>query len=240
VTRLVRSALGAAIVLFVAADLSAQVGYDPRQSPYRDLQQTQELSLFTGFYRAKTDPAKVAPRSGPMVGAHYQWRISGPANLTFDVARVASERRVLDPERPACPAGTPGDCKLIGMRRWPLYIADAGLALSLTGARSFFRIVPEVKFGGGLATDFHTRPDVGDFAFGTRFAFTWGAGIRWVPGGRYQLRADVTNYLYSVRYPEMYYLEANDGSTILSARRSRTAWLNNAGLKFGMSYLFSR
>ena len=92
----------------------------------------------------------------------------------------------------------------------------------------------------GVVTDFHTQPDIGDFAFGTRFAFTWGAGIRWVPGGRYQLRADITNHLYSVRYPASYYLSAPDNSTIFTTRQSRSAWLNNPGFSIGVSYLFSR
>src|SRR5687768_15732278 len=91
--------------------LGAQVGYPPHQSPYRDIRETQEVTLYTGYYRAKLDPARVVPRSGPMVGALYEWRMGGPANLTFDVARVESERKVLDPERlGTCPTASP-ECK---------------------------------------------------------------------------------------------------------------------------------
>jgi len=79
-----------------------------------------------------------------MVGVLYQWRPSGPANLNFSLARVASERRVLDPELPrSASCATPeGNCKLNGIYRWPLYFADGGFALALTGARSLFRLVP--------------------------------------------------------------------------------------------------
>jgi hypothetical protein len=215
------------------------VGYEPSRSPYRDLRETQEITFYSGYYSARVDPARVAPRSGPMVGAHYQWRASGPTNLSADVARVASERRVLDPERLAtCAAGA--DCKSVGTLRWPLYMADIGLALDLTGARSFFHLVPSARVGGGIVTDFHGEPDVGTFGFGTRFAFTWGAGIRWVPGGRYQVRADFINHLYSVSYPDTYYQPADDGSAIFGGRQSKSAWLNNPGLTIGVSYLFSR
>lgn len=238
-----RGALATMAALFVGSEMRAQVGYDPRHSPYRDLRESQEVSFFTGYYRARLDPAQVVPRAGPMVGARYQWRAGGPAHVTFDAARVSSERQVLDPEKSSCPSDPSTNCKLIGTYRWPLYLADVGLALSLTGARSFYRLVPEVKAGAGIATDFHTQPDVGDFAFGTRFAFTWGAGIRWVPGGRYQLRADFTNHLYAVRYPETYYQAADDGSRIFDAAarfRSKSIWLNNPGFTIGVSYLFSR
>ncbi len=121
-----------------------------------------------------------------------------------------------------------------------MYMADLGLALALTGSRSFLRLVPEVRAGLGLASDFHTQPDVGNFAFGTRFAFTWGAGIRWVPGNRFQLRADVINHLYSVRYPDQYYMPAGDGTSIFPADQSRSAWLNNPAFTIGLSYLFAR
>lgn len=230
----------AAVLTLLATNASAQVGYPPHQSPYRDVRETMEATFYSGYYRAKKDPARVAPVSGPIFGAHYQWRAGGPAHLTFDFARVASERKVLDPEKDGvCPL-TDVTCKSAGVFRWPLYMFDGGLAMALTGERSFLRIVPEIKAGIGVVTDFHTQPDVGQFSFGTRFALTWGAGIRLLPGGRYSVRADVTNRLYSVKYPVNYYVPANDGSLIFTQRQSRSAWLNNPAFTIGMSYLFSR
>jgi hypothetical protein len=230
-----------AVVAGTASELRAQVGYDPGRSPFRDLRETQEITFFSGYYRAKKDPARIAPQSAPMVGALYQWRAAGPANLYVSTARVASERNVLDPEQAAnCATATTGNCKLAGTFRWPVYLLDVGLAFGLTGARSFHHLVPELKAGLGIAEDFHTQPDLGDFAFGTRFAFNWGAGIRWVPGGRYQVRADLVNHTYTVKYPAAYYQPAPDGSTIFTTAQSRSAWLNNPGISIGISYLFSR
>lgn len=226
--------------LLLARPGAAQVGYDPRLSPYRDLRETQELTFFTGYYNAKRDPGRVAPQSGAMAGILYQWRAGGPAHLNASFSRVASQRRILDPDRPNSCSAANVDCKLIGTFRWPLYFIDAGLALSLTGARSFYHFVPEVKFGAGAATDFHTKADLGDFGFGTRFAFNWGAGLRWIAGGPLQLRADFTNHLYSIKYPDAYYLPAADNSRIFTKQQSTTAWLNNPGFLIGLSYLFSR
>lgn len=240
----------AASLTMLAGTASAQVGYPPRQSPYRDLRETMEVTFFSGYYRAKKDPARVAPVSGPMVGAHYQWRAGGPANLTFDIARVESERRVLDPEKKGTTIVAPLDtvvcvltdasCKSAGIYRWPLYAIDGGLAMALTGERSFLRMVPEVKAGVGVVTDFHSQPDVGQFGFGTRFALTWGAGLRLLPGGRYSFRADISNRLYTVKYPISYYVPADDGTVIFTQRQSRTAWLNNPAFTIGVSYMFSR
>jgi hypothetical protein len=231
----------ASLSLFAIAPAAhAQVGYPPRESPFRDLRETQDVTVFTGWYRAKKDPARVAPQSGPILGLHYNWRASGPANLTLDLARVASERRVIDPERSQSCASADRECKYLGTWRWPLYMMDAGMALALTGARSFHQLVPEVRGGLGVATDFHSNTDVGEFAFGTRFAITWGAGVRWIPGNRFQLRADLLNRLYSIRYPEAYYLPADDGTSIFTTQQNRTAWLNNPTFTIGVSYLFAR
>ena len=237
----------AAALVLGATPVSAQVGYPPQQSPYRDLRETMELTFYSGYFRAKKDPARVAPVRGPIVGAQYQWRAGGPAHLTVELARVESERRVLDPDK----NGTSGtsttpcvltdvNCKSAGVYRWPLYMIDGGLTMALTGERSFLRMVPLVKAGAGLVTDFHSQPDVGTFGFGTRFALTWGAGLRVVPGGRYSIRADISNRLYTVKYPVSYYVPADDGTTIFSGTQSRTAWLNNPAFTIGVSYLFSR
>jgi len=236
-----RVVLAGALLLSTGATLRAQVGYEPQHSPFRDLRESQELTFYTGWYSAKKDAAGVAPQSGGLVGLLYQWRPAGPANLNLSVSRVGSERRVLDPDAVAnCPTAATEDCKLIGTFRWPLYFFDAGLALGLTGARSFYHMLPEAKLGIGLVSDFRTNSDVGDFAFGTRFAFNWGAGLRWIPGGPFQLRADFNNHLYSIKYPSTYYLFAADTSRIFTNRQSQTAWLNNPAITIGFSYLFSR
>lgn len=235
-----RFATSLALITVSASTLGAQVGYPPRESPFRDIRERQAVTFFTGYFRAKKDPARVAPQSGPIFGAHYEWRASGPANITFDLARVSSERRVIDPERDANCASQDRECKVVGTWRWPLYMADAGVALALTGERSFHNVVPELRGGVGITTDFHSSPDVGEFAFGTRFALNWGAGIRWVPGNRFQLRVDLLNRLYSIRYPDSYYIPANDGTSVFRNSQNKTAWLNNPAFTIGFSYLFSR
>lgn len=238
----------------IATAAQAQVGYDPSKSPYRDLEKSQELTVTTGQFRASLDPARVAPRTGPVLGLKYQWLAGGPANLTAEIARVGSERRVLDPLLPAtCVGVSPADCKLIRTYRWPLYFADVGVALNLTGPRSFYGVVPEVRAGLGFLSDFHRKADVGDFAVGTRFVFSFGTGLRWVPGGRYQVRLDFGDKLYSVKYPESYFTPAPDkslireptcpaGITIRTDPRcrpaKRSAWLHNGMLTLGLSYLF--
>lgn len=229
-----KSLLAALLALpLFAATASAQVGYTPEKSPFRDLEFRQELTAVAGYFAASKDPARVAPQSGPMLGAHYEAHVGGPAYVTADAARVFSERNVIDPTKAAAQ-------RSLGTKSVGLYLADVGLALNLTGQKSLHRLVPVLKSGVGIATDFQSA-DAGGYRFGTTFAFVFGAGVKWLPGGSFQLRADVTDHLYQIQYPNSYYLQPTGGGTpYLPSGQARSMYKHNAALTVGASYLFFR
>ena len=229
----VRIAAVAAWTSIAATAASAQVGYPPTRSPYIDLTYTQEITAIAGYYLGRGDPAGVAPGSGAIAGVHYEWRVGGPAHLIGEIAHISSNRLVKDPAKPLA-------TRNVGEQSWPLYSADVGLGMSLTGSRSWHRIVPEVRAGLGVVTDLKGKADVGGFKHGTRFALTWGGGVRFVPGGNFQLRADVTNRLYSISYPPSYYLQTTTNGTPILTRESTSVWRNNPAFTIGFSYLYSR
>jgi hypothetical protein len=211
--------------------LRAQVGYPPTRSPYVDLEFTQELTAIGGWYHAHRDAANVGPQSGMITGLHYEWRAGGPAHLIAEVARISSERRQVNPFKT-------GTARELGTISRPLYSADFGLGLSLTGGKSWHRIVPEVTGGLGMISDFHAKPDTGGFRFGTRFALNWGGGIRIVPGGHWQIRGDIKNRLYTLGYPQTFYEVPSGGTSIVPSTQAKSFWLNNPAFTFGLSYLF--
>ena len=221
--------------LLLSGDVSAggaQVGYPPTRSPYVDLEHAQELTLISGQFHAHRDPVNVGPQSGLIVGAHYEWRAGGPAHLVAEVARISSQRNLINPFKTAA-AG-----RDLGTTSRPLYSADLGLGLSLTGAKSWHHVVPEVAAGLGLVSDFRSRADSGGFKFGTRFALNWGGGIRVVPGGRWQVRGDIKNRLYTLAYPQPYYVAPSGGTAVVPTTQSKSFWLNNPAFTLGLSYLF--
>jgi hypothetical protein len=227
----VKQILAAALIALPAL-AQAQVGYPPERSPYRDLEFRQELTGYAGYFLASEDRLGVAPKSGPLVGARYDVRVGGPVALTVRAARVFSERR---PINPAFPVAT----RNLSTRSWPLYLSDLGLTLNLTGQKSLRGLVPVLTGGIGVATDFKGE-DVGGYEFGTSFAFSFGGGVRWVPGGRFQLRADVADYLYQIRYPDSYTTGATGVPPVLSGGRGQNSWKHNAAVTIGASYLFFR
>jgi len=232
-----QTSIGAIVVgamLAGAGRLSAQpgrVGSLPASSPYVDLPFSQELTFFGGVYHAHRDIADVGPQSGATSGVHYEWRAGGPAHITGEVAYISSDRRLINPLR----AG-PG--RELGSASRPLYTADVGLGLSLTGAKSWHHLVPMLGGGVGLISDLRSQPDSGGFLFGTRFTFNGSAGIRYVPGGKWQIRLDVKDRFYTISYPQTYFTAPAGGTAVVTTHAERSYWLSNPALTLGLSYLF--
>ena len=231
-----KRALLALTFAVTAAPLAAQgvdVGYPPPKSPFQDLEYKHEATVFGGYYFAPKDPAGVAPRSGPMEGIRYELVVGGPAQFVIRVARVNSERRVINPLEPVA-------TRDLGVQSWPLYLTDLGFSLNLTGQRSWHGVVPVIHTGIGLATDLDKKVDEDPFNIGTTFAFSLAGGLRIVPGGRFQLRADAGTYLYQYKYPATYYATTSDNTTVLDDKQAKNFWKRHYGLTLGASYLLFR
>jgi hypothetical protein len=224
--------MSALALVLVATTARAQVGHLPENSPYRDLETSQELTFFAGHYTAGRDPVGVAPRDGPMYGLRYEIHVGGPALLMARWAHVNSERFAIDPTKS-------GDAAQLGRKNVALNLYDVGLVLNLTGQKSFHHIVPVVNFGAGIGScscSFAVDP----YTFGTPFAFSFGGGLRYVPGGRFQLRADWGDYMYQVKYPAAYFITPTTGAAAAGPNQSRSFWKSNRALTLGASLLFFR
>jgi hypothetical protein len=228
------AALAGLLAALLPAPVIAQVGTLPQDSPFRDLEYRQGFTGYTGWYSAAKDPAGVAPRSGPMVGLRYDVRIGGPAQFTARVGTVFSERMTIDPSEA-------GDARYLGVSDQGLYLGDVGLTVNLTGQKSWHALVPYAQVGVGLASDFQGR-DIGGYQFGTTFAFNFGGGMRWVPRDRWELRADVADYLYQIEYPDTYYVPTTIGGSdaVLNGDQAKSVWKHNFALTVGLSYAFFR
>ena len=213
-----------------AAAQSVDVGHSPPRSPFRDLEFKHELTLFGGYYEAAKDPAGVAPRGAPMGGIRYELVVGGPAQFVFRLARVNSERQVINPLEPVA-------SRDLGVQSWPIYLTDLGFSLNLTGQRTWHGMVPVVSGGIGLASDLDKQDEDDPFNIGTTFAFSFGGGIRIVPGGRFQMRADAGTWIYKYQYPATYYSTTSDNTTVLDADQAKNFWKKNFGLTLGASYL---
>jgi hypothetical protein len=231
-----KQVLLAILVAAGAAPLGAQtvdVGHPPPRSPYRDLEYKQEAGVFGGYYLAGKDPAGVAPRSGPMFGIRYEVSVGGPAQIVAKLARVMSERQVINPVEPQ-------NARDLGIQSWPLYLADFGMSLNLTGQRSWRGIVPVVYGGIGLASDIGKDVEEDPFKLGTTFAFSLSTGLRFVTGQRFHVRADAGTTFYQMEYPSAYYGVTSDNTSFLDSDQATKFWKRNFGFTLGGSYQLFR
>ena len=215
----------------VAAPASAQVGHEPDKSPFVDLEYKQEFTPYGGYARARKDAAGVVPKSASLVGLRYELFLGGPVSLTTDLSGMFSQRDVIDPTKIA-------SLRLVGTESAPVYAVDVGLALGMTGRKSWHRIVPQVRAGVGVIHS-AAKDDSTGYAFGTPFAFSFGGGLKFVPGGRFQLRADVGERLFKQKNPDSFYVNASDNTAVLTDT-PRSYWTHHTLLTVGVSILFDR
>lgn len=226
-----RNLIPAAILLVLPVVAGAQVGYPPAESPFRDLEYRQEVGVEAGYFMAQRDPAGVAPKSGPLVGIRYSAQFGNPLVLSARLGTVSTERDVIDPA--AAPAN-----RFVRTESVQLALLDASVGVAFTGFRRWHNIVPEASAGVGVATAFD-EIDAGGFRFGTPFALNGGGGVRWTPGGHWQLRADLTHRMYRISYPQSYF-QTTGGEAVLGARESNSRWTHNPAITIGVSYRFDR
>jgi opacity protein-like surface antigen len=229
----VKALLCAAAAVLCAMPATAQVGHEPAKSPYVDLEYGQELTLLGGYVRTRHDPAGIAPKNFPMLGLRYELKLTGPLAVSADVVGGSATRDVLDPLKPAA-------TRKLGSASNGVLAADAALAMNLTGERSWHSLVPQIRAGVGLVSS-RAKDDSSGFAFGTRFAFVVGGGVKYVPAGRrFQIRADITDRIFKLDYPDAYYRLATDNTAVLPGTTSKSFYTHHTALTVGVSYLFAR
>jgi hypothetical protein len=119
-----------------------------------------------------------------------------------------------------------------------VYALDLGLALGLTGRKSWHHLTPQVRAAVGVLTS-RAADDSSGYKFGTPFAINFGAGLKFVTGGRLQLRADVGERLFKQKNPDSYYSVASDNTAVLTDT-PRSYWTGHGLLTLGVSFLFDR
>lgn len=223
--------LGAA-ALVLALPAGAQVGHVPDRSPYEDLEYSQELTLLGGYVRTRHDPAGVAPQGAPMLGVRYELHLTGPLAFSSDLAGMFASRNVIDPSRPKA-------TRSVGTQSSRVIAADLALAINLTGQKSWHHLVPQLRGGLGIVSS-RAQDDSSGFSFGTPFAFVMGGGVKLVTTGRLQLRADVTDRIFKLSYPDSYYRLAPDNTAVLDEQTPRSFYTHHTAFTVGVSYRFAR
>ncbi len=216
-----------ALSSLMPALVSAQVGHLPANSPFEDVKLGQNLSIMGGWMAMKRDPADVAPASSLTAALRYDVAIGGPASLYVRYLIAPSERKLLQPTNRLA-------TRVIGTPGVTTHELDAGLDLALTGKKTWHRLIPSLNGGAGIVSDF-TSADTGSYQFGTKFSFSYGLGLRYLPRKGPMIRVDLTNFMWQYDYPDRYFVKASDTTSVLTDTRNRSAWRGSRTVTVGVT-----
>lgn len=230
-------ALATSLALSAAGPLAAQVGHPPGTSPFHDLTMRQTLSLGLGRFGGNTAVAGVGWRAGMLYAGRFDTRLSGPLDLTATLGVAASSRFRIDTEADSA-------TRVSGPVDRTLLLADIGLVLNLTGAKTWHGVAPYVGFGAGWMTPMKTEQDPGGYNAGPNFSFVPSLGTRVFFGRTLAARLEVRDYIWRYEWPLRYYepRDLNDNPIyppILAPEVSTKQWAHNLTLTVGVVYAFN-
>ena len=187
-----------AVLLSCGSALAAQtVGSLPDKSPYLDLHDGMRFGLVAGWLATGTDAVGVGPKSAPMLGFRYDVAVGGPVYLTGSLFGLSTTRSVLDYTKSAA-------ARNIGTQSTELVNANVAIAMSLTGRRTWRHLQPLVNLGVGVVSAPGDKADVSGFKLGTMLSFSYGFGVRYATGRNSELRFDLNQYWWQLKYPDLY------------------------------------
>ena len=226
--------VGTTIVLSVSPTvrLSGQVGHDPGHSPYHDIRRGSGPRLVLGYLSGDRGTVPVSITDGVTFGVRYEAWMGKSMSFTAGLAYGQTSRLIVDPFKDdSVRKSGPIDDDVI--------LADLGLQLSLTGAKTFHGFAPFVTTSLGLAFGSRLPGDTSGYQFGTKFTFTPGAGLRWYPGRRVSVQADARLVFWKLRYPINYKTPlSNDGTRVLPLLAPETDWTIHPWVSLGVGWTF--
>ena len=217
------------LLLLAPAVARAQVGHRPSESPFQDVKLGHNITASAGYMWMENDPAGVAPKSAGYGQLRYDAAVGGPASLFARWTVVPSSRALKAP-------GAIANAQVTGFPKVVMHIFDGGIDLSLTGNKSWHRLVPSIYGGMGMVSDF-ASPDSGNYQFGNKFEFSFGFVTRYAHPTGIKLRFEASTHAWQYDYPPSYYVEGpNGGAIIINTGADRNVWGNNWALSAGASF----
>src|SRR2546426_556821 len=211
--------------------LAAQVGHDPRHSPYRDVRRGATAVLTFGHLGGSRGGPGVGISDGPTGGIRYEASF-GALGASLGIAYAQTTRFVVDPTKDSVSRKSgPFDTDVV--------LADAGLQLTLTGRKTWHGFAPYVGGALGVAIGGGSPPDPSGYNFGNKLTLAPEAGVRWYPARRVSVRADFRLVLWKLRYPLGYKQPSPiDNSRVLPLTASLDEWTSHPWISIGLGWTF--
>jgi hypothetical protein len=211
--------------------LSAQVGYDPSHSPYRDIPGGGRMTVTFGYLSGSRGAVGVGSTDGPTAGLRYETALGGALGVSVGLGYARTTRFVVDPTKPTASWRT-------GPFTDGVVLADAGFQLRLTGRKSWHGVAPYLGGALGLAIGAAAPHDTSGYRFGTKFTLMPEVGVRWYPARRTSVRADFQPILWKLRYPLSYKQPNPDGVQLLATTAPLDEYTWHPWVTIGVGWTF--
>jgi hypothetical protein len=225
-----------AVFLTVAPNrLTAQVGHEPGNSPYRDILLSNAPVFFFGHLSADRGRVGAGFSNARTFGVRYEIPAGRSLIFQFTAAYLSGDRFVINPQADSTSAQ-----RRSGPVSAAVAITDAALLLRLTGGKTWHGIAPYFGAGLGLAYDVRSGRDTtkSGYKFGTKFELNGATGIRWYPAPRLMIDADLRAQLWRLRYPVSFHTPAPDGSRVIPLTEPLTDWTLHPWISLGIGWTF--
>jgi len=234
-------ALLAAVLLAAAGapPLAAQVGHEPGASPFHDLTTRQTLSFSVGRFGGNQAAAGVGWRRAALFAGRLDTHLGGPFDLYLSIGFAGSSRYRIDTSLDSATRKT-------GPLKQTLVLADLGLVMNLTGAKTWHGLAPYLGVGAGeIWPTKNPGPDVGGYNGGSNFSLVPLVGTRVFFGRTLAARIEVRDYVFRYEWPLLYFRPVDKNNTriyppVLDPNVAKDKqWVHNLTLSVGFVYGFN-
>ncbi len=233
----VRALLATLLAAAAAAPLPAQVGHEPGSSPFRDLTTHQSFTFSLGRFGGNAAQAGVGWRGGLMYAGRLDTKLGGPFDFYVSFGFAASDRYRINTTLDSASRTT-------GPFKKTLVLADLGMVVNLTGAKSWRGLAPYFGFGAGEVFPSKSETDVGGYNAGANFTLIPLVGTRFFIGKTIAVRLEVRDYFFRYEWPLRYFspIDVNNVAItppILPNGSKDRQWVHNPTLLVGLAYGFN-
>jgi len=216
--------------------LSAQVGHDPGSSPYRDIPLRPAPVVFFGYLSSDRGRVGAGVSNAVTFGARYEIPAGHALLFQFNTVYISGDRFIIDPR-----ADSTSPARRTGPFKSDVGLAEIGVQLRLTGAKSWHGFAPYAGTALGLMFDVNSPGDTtgSGYKFGTKLTIAGATGVRWYPSRRLMINAEARAHLWRLKYPLSFHADlATDGSRVLPLTEPLNDWTVHPWFSLGIGWTF--
>jgi len=235
----VRTGIGVAALLTAQPPnrLTAQVGHDPAQSPYRDILLHAGPVFFFGHLGGNRGVAPAGTSNAQTFGARYEIPAGKSLHFQFTGAYLHGDRFIINPR-----ADSSSPARTTGPFTSDLALAEIGMQLRLTGGKTWHGFAPYAGTALGMLFDVNSPGDTtgSGYRFGSKLTIAFATGVRWYPARRVMINGDLRAQFWRLKYPFSFHdsTKASDGSRVLPLSQPLKDWTTHPWICLGIGWIF--